>query len=88
MLLNKLFYFNSKIVIEERNKSQADLSHMPQLVHMRHIAMANQLQCPTTNCLGLSYDRPGYPSITVGAPSIWQQDHQLVQNQYTEFILI
>jgi hypothetical protein len=67
MLINKLFYFKSRIVIVEWSRSYADLPHMPQLVHMRHIAMANQLKRPATNCLGSSYDLPGYPSITVGA---------------------
>jgi hypothetical protein len=28
-----------------------------------------------------------YPSLTVEAPGVWQQDHQLVQNQYTEFMI-
>jgi hypothetical protein len=87
MLINKLFYFKSRIVIVEWSRSYADLPHMPQLVHMRHIAMANQLKRPATNCLRLGYDPPGYPSITVGAPGVWQQDHQLVQNQNTEYML-
>jgi hypothetical protein len=51
MLINKLFYFNSRIVIEESNRLHNDLPHIPQLVYMRHIAKTNQLKCPSTIAL-------------------------------------
>jgi hypothetical protein len=72
MLINKLFYFKSRIVIVEWNRSYADLPHMPQLVYMRHIAMASQLKRLANNHLGSGYDPPGYPSMTVGAPGMLQ----------------
>jgi hypothetical protein len=80
MLINKLFCINSRIVIMEWSRSYADLPHMPQLVYMRHIAMANQLKRLANNHFGSGYDAPDYSSMMVGAPGMLQQDHQLVQN--------
>jgi hypothetical protein len=55
---------------------------------MRHNAMTNQLKSLATNHWGLGYDPPiRYMSMTIVAPDLLQQDHQLVQLHNIEYVL-